>query len=289
MPLDFPNSPTNGQIFTSGIKKWQWSDAKGSWLASNTTSAPSSFRNKLINAQGLINQRVYVSGTATTQANQYTVDRWRVVTSGQNLAFSETDNVVTFTAPAGGVEQVVEDLNVESGTYVLNWNGTATATVNGSARTKGQTFSLTGGSNTTVRFSGGTFSLPQLEKSTVSTDFEHRPIGTELALCQRYYEKSYNIDAAPGAPLTNGSIFGVSATTGGPYVFCSYKVVKRLNQPAVSVYSPNTGTINRIVRSSDTTDQIATVSHSASSGFSAGNASTTNNGIAYHFTADAEL
>jgi phage-related tail fiber protein len=38
MPLDFPNSPTNGQIFTSGIKKWQWSTAEGSWLASNTTA-----------------------------------------------------------------------------------------------------------------------------------------------------------------------------------------------------------------------------------------------------------
>ena len=35
MPLDFPNSPTNGQIFTSGIKKWQWSTAEGSWLAMN--------------------------------------------------------------------------------------------------------------------------------------------------------------------------------------------------------------------------------------------------------------
>jgi len=30
----------------------------------------------------------------------------------------------------------------------------------------------------------------QLEVGTVATPFEHRPIGTELALCQRYYEKS---------------------------------------------------------------------------------------------------
>lgn len=41
MPLDFPIPPTrtDGYVFTSGIKKWQWSDAEGSWLASNTTSA----------------------------------------------------------------------------------------------------------------------------------------------------------------------------------------------------------------------------------------------------------
>ena len=31
----------------------------------------------------------------------------------------------------------------------------------------------------------------QLEVGTVATEFEHRPIGAELALCQRYYEKSY--------------------------------------------------------------------------------------------------
>jgi hypothetical protein len=189
MPLDFPNSPTNGQIFSSGIKKWQWSDAEGSWLGVNASLL--SNRNKLINAQGLINQRVYVSGTATTTANQYTVDRWKVVTLGQNLAFSTTNNVVTFTAPAGGVEQVVEGLNVESGTYVLSWTGTATATVNGTARAKGATFSLTGGSNVTVRFSSGTFSLPQLEKGTSATPFEYRPFGSELALCQRYYEEGY--------------------------------------------------------------------------------------------------
>ena len=40
MPLDFPNSPTNGQIFTSGIKKWQYSTAEGSWLASNYAPSP---------------------------------------------------------------------------------------------------------------------------------------------------------------------------------------------------------------------------------------------------------
>jgi hypothetical protein len=156
------------------------------------TNAPDSgfsFRNRLINAQGLINQRAYASGTATTTANQYTVDRWRVVTSGQNLTFTTTNNEVTFTAPAGGVEQVIEGLNLESGTYVLNWEGTATATVGGTAVAKGGTVTVVGGTNTTIRFIGGTFIRPQFEAGSVATPFERRPYGTELALCQRYFQK----------------------------------------------------------------------------------------------------
>jgi hypothetical protein len=159
----------------------------------SATVAPSvggfSFRNRLMNGQGLINQRGYVSGTATTTANQYTLDRWRVVTSGQTLTFSTSANEVTFTAPAGGVEQVIEGLNLESGTYVLNWEGTATATVGGAAVAKGGTVTVVGGTNTTVRFSGGTFIRPQFEAGSVATPFERRPYGTELALCQRYYAR----------------------------------------------------------------------------------------------------
>lgn len=143
--------------------------------------------NLLINGNFAINQRGYVSGAATSGANQYTLDRWRVVTSGQNLTFSASGNGNQITAPAGGVEQVVEALNVEGGTYVLNWTGTATATVNGVARTKGENFTLTANATATVRFIGGTVSRAQLELGTTPTPFEMRQIENELALCQRYY------------------------------------------------------------------------------------------------------
>jgi hypothetical protein len=82
---------------------------------------------------------------------------------------------------------MIEGINILSGTYTLNWTGTATATVDGSSVSKGGNVTLTGGTNCTVRFSNGTFSLAQLEPGSVATPFEHRSYGDELARCQRYY------------------------------------------------------------------------------------------------------
>jgi hypothetical protein len=145
------------------------------------------FRNKIINGNFGINQRGYVSGTATSGANEYTLDRWRVVTSGQNLTFSASGIGNIVTAPAGGIEQVIESLNIEGGTYTLSWTGTATGAVNGSAISNGGQVTLPANTNATIRFTSGTVSLVQLKAGSVATPFENRPIGTELALCQRYY------------------------------------------------------------------------------------------------------
>lgn len=154
----------------------------------NGISAANVFgRNLIINGSGRVNQRAYVSGTATSGANQYTLDRWRVVTSGQNLSFTGDESGRTMTAPAGGVEQVVEGRNVVGGDYVLNWTGTATATVDGTARTKGEVFTLSANTNVTIRLTGGTFTDVQLEKGTLTTPFEVRSWGQELALCMRYF------------------------------------------------------------------------------------------------------
>lgn len=144
-------------------------------------------RNRIINGEGRVNQRNYVSGTATIAANQYTLDRWRVVTLGQSLTFTGTTSARTMTAPAGGAEQVIEAANIEGDTYVVNWTGTATCTVNGVSRAKGASFTLPANTDATVRFTGGTFTDVQLELGATATPYEWLPFGDELSRCQRYY------------------------------------------------------------------------------------------------------
>lgn len=146
------------------------------------------FRNLIINGNFAVNQRAYVSGTATVGANQYTLDRWRVVTSGQSITFATAANGRIVTAPAGGMEQVIEGANVVGGTYVINWTGTATCTVDGVAKTKGATFTLTAATNCTVRFTGGTVSLVQVEPGTAATAFEQRSYPAERTLCAWYFQ-----------------------------------------------------------------------------------------------------
>ena len=185
----------------------------GTPIVPNLNGGPfAGHRNAIINGNPTINQRGYVSGTATSGANQYTLDRWRVVTSGQSIAWTDSANVRTVTAPAGGVEQVVEGINLFTGTYTLSWTGTATATVAGTSVANGGNVSLTGGTNTTVKFSSGTFSLVQLEPGTVATPFERRSYGQELALCQRYF---FKINQTLG-------ISGIT-TIGGPVSFRAHK------------------------------------------------------------------
>jgi hypothetical protein len=68
------------------------------------------------------------------------------------------------------------------------------------------------GATSVVGTSGATFYITgvQLEKGSTATSFDYRPYGTELALCQRYFQ-SYNGD---GAALKVVMPYQSAATTG---------------------------------------------------------------------------
>jgi len=69
----------------------------------------------------------------------------------------------------------------------------------------------------------------QMEVGSVATPFEHRSFGEELALCQRYYEKTYNTTVAPATNTDVGSynFSGASEGNGNVIVPIIFSVAKR--------------------------------------------------------------
>jgi len=182
------------------------------YLGTAVAFAPLAGRNLIINGSGRINQRGYVSAAATIAANQFTLDRWFVVTSGQNMTFVGNDAGRTMTAPAGGVSQVIEGANIVGGTYVINWAGTATCTVDGVARLKGATFTLTANTNAKLIFSSGTYTDVQIELGTVSTAFEREDASITLLRSQRYYWRGLPTQALNFPSYASGVIMSFTVT-----------------------------------------------------------------------------
>jgi len=79
----------------------------------------------------------------------------------------------------------------------------------------------------------------QLELGSVATPFELRPISTEFNLCQRYYEKSYNIYTPPGT-ITGTGNFVVRCSSNNQVGTILFKQSKRVN-PSITFYNPSTG------------------------------------------------
>lgn len=117
-----------------------------------------------------------------------------------------------------------------------------------------------------------------------------RNITDELRLCQRYYEKTYEIDVAPGT-LTGTNLVGtvVDATGVRAQAIWSFKIEKRV-LPTITTFSPDAATSNFTSNPSAPVYQGVLYSSTSSATLisTIGNTSSTN-GYGIHATADAEL
>jgi len=149
------------------------------------------FKNRIIDGGFTINQRGYTSGTSLSSGS-YGHDRWKGGASGGTYTFTQGSTGVntTITITAGSIIQVIEGANLpEGGTYVLSWTGTAQGKIGaGSFGASGITGTITAGTNTNIEFNTGTCGNVQLEIGSTATSFDYRPYGTELQLCQRYFQ-----------------------------------------------------------------------------------------------------
>jgi len=131
----------------------------------------------------------------------------------------------------------------------------------------------------------------QMEVGSVATPFEHRSFGEELALCQRYFQKSYQTGVTLGTVTAEGEIRYIGNSGYGeaaPVV--QFKTTMRVS-PTKTFYSPTSGTSGKARNHSTAAD----VTHSASNTSSDTSYSGSNYGapdgnvMGYQYALDSEL
>jgi len=140
----------------------------------------------------------------------------------------------------------------------------------------------------------------QLEKGTIATPFEVRPYATELALCQRYYCKTFPYGTAPAqAAGQTGSLIvqGAAVTTfsgTSPYqtpfaVTWQFPVEMRAN-PAITTYSTNNATANWYDQGGgDLTASTSNIGTRNASIYMSGGTTAVGRNAVIHAAANAEL
>ena len=127
----------------------------------------------------------------------------------------------------------------------------------------------------------------QLECGDAATSFEYEIISETLQKCQRYYQKSYAIDTAPGTSVGTHLQSKVDSTT---YNF--FKIPPMVwfrAAPTVVLYSTTGASGN--MRNLSTSADVAAWAGGYAGGILAHNTATVTSGqnLALHYTADAEL
>lgn len=133
--------------------------------------------------------------------------------------------------------------------------------------------------------------LMQLEEGSVATPFERRHPATELALCQRYYEKSYDTDTVTGKITSIGQVTWIGNGTSSYHQAPVYFKITKRATPTVTIFNPATGATSSLRDSMSSTDISANAGDFGLQKFQmlVNNISLSNVALCGHYTADAEL
>jgi hypothetical protein len=184
-------SPTGSRMYTAD----RWSFEGASLTISRSTDVPSGhlfkYSARIQNTSGATsNNRSYIEDLNTLLPNgiPWTLSAWVKVTSG-------------------GINLDLGDTDVVSGGFSTSSVWTKISVSSSSRNTAGVNafLDIFVDANTDAYITG-----IQLELGSVATDFEHRSFGEELALCKRYYQKSFVYSTTP-ANGANSSGFSTQA------------------------------------------------------------------------------
>jgi hypothetical protein len=245
------NSVENDAPTGSGFRKsWKWlcttadaSPASGDYMVPQTRLEGQNLQAILKGTssakQLTLSFWVKSNVTGTYIAGLFDVDNTRIVSASYTVSASATweNKTITFPADTTGAFDNDENRSLD----IQFWLAAGTSFSSGTLATTWQT-------NTSANRAAGQTNLAsatsnywqitgvQLEVGAVATPFEQRPIGVELALCQRYYYRRSQIG---GYNFIEGMGMGVNFNNG---VFASFQnPVEMRSAPVYALVSGTTG------------------------------------------------
>lgn len=246
------------------LKKLAWANLKAA-IVSQLSSTMSTKPNILINPHFDINQRGYVSGTATTISNQYTFDRWRIPTLGESITFSTSGGVTTITLPASGLEQVIEPTFIKGGSYYLTVNGTA-STITVSQSVDNVTYNTVTPSSGAYTITANYYVKINLKSGNVtSVKFEEGTVSTPIAKTDDMFRAKRYFDYGS---VGSGRYWAGSAAS--TYFAGAFKLTNVMRTaPTITTTTPTYVNSSTIVSGSSVTDVRFSVTTAAIGVYSA--------------------
>jgi hypothetical protein len=265
--------------------------------------------NRLYINQPIEGQNVQILKKGTSSAELLTVSFWvkanltgtyvvqlfdyfnsRQVSKAYTISASATWEKKTITFPADTTGALTNDNNAqfEVRFWLLAGSGFSSGTMSGAWESSTNANSAVGQVNLAAATSNY-FQITgvQFEVGDVATPFEFKSVGDGLLECQRYYEKTYNLETALGTGVAPGWVGAVTSSatteTGGS----AFKVVKR-GTPTITLYNAISGASGAVYRVSDAASVSSSVNYIGNNGFGLINVSS-NNSFYYHYVANAEL
>ena len=243
-------------------------------LAQKTTTASFWVKSSKVGTYGVSlknsgNDRSFVS-----TINVYTADTW------------ERKTVTFLASPSAGTWDYTNGIGV---TFHINLVGGSTYQTTAGSWQNGD-FATTANQVNACDSTSNDFYLcgVQFEAGPVATPFENRTIQEELALCQRYFEKSYELETPIETTTGPGEVLYSNQGSQANYVSVGFKTAKRAT-PTITISNPVVAG-NSVRNYSTATNLAATVTDASDNRFNLRlTASGTLSDIGFHWYASSEL
>jgi len=198
-------------------------------------------------ARSVISQRLEGVGTFQNQTVTISVDTQLIAGTAAVVTYRATQNFGTGGAPSAPVI-VAEKTIAVTGTRTRQSQTMAIPSITG------KTTGTNGDDYLAIEIIIGqdVFTMElndwQVVAGPVAAPFERRPLEQELALCQRYYEKSYDVATDPGSSVASGEaiLTALGAVAQDDFLGTTAFNTKKRNPPTVTLYSIVLGTAGKV-------------------------------------------